>query len=166
MPYLLSIFTNVPNWSQLRSTPMSFLPSRSDSNSFSTESPVGHRCPLSTLALRGAHSLSVRSSSCAAVVNIWGGSCGTGGGPDGMPGGPASWIFRFSMCSFVKAVRCGMWLDEVYQAMDVGCGCHESSRRCLMFTSSRGFRIRSSSSIAMASITLLPTHNTSRDGMC
>jgi hypothetical protein len=57
------------------------------------------------------NSLSVRSSSCAAVVNICGGSCGTGGGMPsvcccwpiccgpGWPCGPASWRLRFSMCA-------------------------------------------------------------------
>lgn len=58
--------------------------------------------------------LSVKSSSCAAVVNICGGSCGTGDGPCCMPGGccgGASWRERFSMCwkiveYMVVLIRC------------------------------------------------------------
>jgi len=67
--------------------------------------PVQHTC------LHVTNSLSVRSSSCAAVVNICGGSCGTGGGMPsvcccwpiccgpGWPCGPASWRLRCSMCA-------------------------------------------------------------------
>lgn len=54
VPDSLSSLSDAPNWSQLRSTPMSFLPSRSDSNSFSTISPVGHRCPRYFGATRSA----------------------------------------------------------------------------------------------------------------
>ena len=50
-------------------------------------------------------SLSVRSRSCAAVVNICGGNWGTGGGP--APSGGASRMLRFSMvgqcCGFQKS---------------------------------------------------------------
>lgn len=52
----------------------------------------------------GNGSLSVISSNCAAVVNIWGGNCGTGGGPGGPgPRGGASRMLRFSIL-FVQTI--------------------------------------------------------------
>lgn len=70
----------IPNWSQLRKTPINFLPSRKTSTSFSTgrvtAASANH---LRVLPAVWPDVLSVKSSSCAAVVNICGGSCG---GPD------------------------------------------------------------------------------------
>ena len=66
----------IPNWSQLLKTPISFLPSRSDTMSFSVDQS-SQSCPCGSIRLMRqgrACSLSVKSSSCAAVVNICGGN--------------------------------------------------------------------------------------------
>lgn len=61
----------LPNWSQLLRTPMSFRPSRKATMSFSRHLLVrSERLQRRLYYRRRAHSLSVRSRSCAAVVNI------------------------------------------------------------------------------------------------
>jgi hypothetical protein len=63
---------------------MSFRPSRNATMSFSALLGGQSKQGMATSLKSHNNPLSVRSRSCAAVVNICGGSCGTGGGPVGI----------------------------------------------------------------------------------
>lgn len=84
-PFII-VFWYEPNWSQLRRTPVSFRPSRRTTINFSKK----HIVSLFQTGIDGHDILSVKSSSCAAVVNICGGSWA--GPPCGR-----SFMERFSM---------------------------------------------------------------------